>query len=48
MISETPDGNYTMYINVYDKALNKATKTFDYVVDLIDEDKVDCDLLRAR
>lgn len=46
--SETPDGNYTMYINVYDKALNKATKTFDYVVDLIDEDKVDCDLLRGE
>lgn len=46
--SETPDGNYTMYIHVYDKALNKKTKTFDYEIDLIDEDKVDCDNLRAE
>lgn len=46
--SETPDGDYTMYINVYDKALNKKTKTFDYVIDLIDEDKVECDDLRDK
>ncbi|HOZ35517.1 MAG TPA: hypothetical protein PLK55_00860 [archaeon] len=47
-LSETPDGNHTMYIHVYDKALNKKTKTFNYVVDLIDEDKVTCDLLRDK
>lgn len=45
-LRETPDGNHTMYINVYDKALNKKTKTFTYNIDLVNEDKVACDSLR--
>lgn len=38
----TPDGNHTMFIKVYDKALNKKTKSFTYTVNNIDEEKVAC------
>lgn len=42
----TPDGNHTMYIKVYDNALNEKIKSFTYIIDLVDEDKVICDQLR--
>ncbi len=44
----TPDGNHTMNIRVYDKALNFKEKTFSFVLDNIDEDKVACDDLRKE
>ncbi len=42
----TPDGNHTMFISVYDKALNKKKKSFTYTVNNIDEDMVACVELR--
>jgi len=46
--NNTQDGNHTISMLIYDKALNVTRKDFRIVIDNVDEDKIDATILKTQ